>query len=687
MAHAFTNQLIHESSPYLLQHAHNPVNWYPWGEKALALSRDQDKPILVSIGYAACHWCHVMEKESFEDEDTAAYMNENFINIKIDREERPDLDHIYMEAVQAIAGNGGWPLNVFLTTDAKPFYGGTYFPPQKAFNRASWKDVLSYMVDAWTNRRGEVESQAETLLNHINSSGNFIKVKLQPPGEDFFTAGKCRAMAEALMKSADTRYGGFGNAPKFPQTFSLKFLLAYHHFYGDESALKHAEFSLQQLVNGGIYDQLAGGMARYSTDVQWLAPHFEKMLYDNALLVGVLADAYQLTKNNFYERAIRRTLGFFVDEMKHPEGGFYAALDADSEGEEGKYYVWQKAEIDELLGDDAAVFCEWFGVTESGNWEHTNILHVTRNEEEFAAQKEISRESLQDVLNRCVQRLLSARKKRTPPATDDKIILGWNALLLTAFCKASAALADESYQSEAVLLFEFLEKKFTHNGKVTFHTYKNGIAKHPAYLDDNAYLIQAAISLQELTGDSQYLLKVQGMLIDVIEDFADSETGFFFYTGKHQKDVITRKVELYDSAVPSGNSVMAENLAYLAIIFDKPEWAERSRQMLASLADILNRYPGSFGLWANLFLRQAVGAIEIAVTGNGSIALGREILAQYLPGKVFQMAQQPADLPLLKDKIYGNDPLIYVCKNYACAAPVKDLQQFQLQIKNGWNNS
>ncbi|HMJ47908.1 MAG TPA: thioredoxin domain-containing protein, partial [Ferruginibacter sp.] len=421
-----TNHLINETSPYLLQHAHNPVNWFPWGEEALQAAREQDKPILASIGYSACHWCHVMEKESFESEEIAGYMNEHFINIKIDREERPDLDHIYMDAVQAIAGSGGWPLNVFLTPDAKPFYGGTYFPPAKAFNRPSWYDVLHSMADAWENRRQEVEQQAETLINHLQNANSFgITKVIGVESDSLFSKNDCQTIAENILKSADVENGGFGKAPKFPQTFTIQALFHYAYYFDHEPASDQAELSLQKLLTGGIYDHIGGGMARYSTDSQWLVPHFEKMLYDNALLLMACCDAFQQSKNIIYSNAIAKTFRFLVNELKHPDGGFFAALDADSEGEEGKFYVWQKAEIESIIGEDTTIYCDWYGITDGGNWEGKNILNIVQTPEAMSEKFLVSPEHIHQVISRCDELLLLHRNKRVRPATDDKIILGW----------------------------------------------------------------------------------------------------------------------------------------------------------------------------------------------------------------------------------------------------------------------
>ncbi len=684
MEYAYTNDLIKETSPYLLQHAHNPVHWHAWNEAALAKAKKSDKPILVSIGYAACHWCHVMEKESFENEEVANYMNEHFINIKIDREERPDLDHIYMDAVQAIAGSGGWPLNVFLTTDAKPFYGGTYFPPQKAFNRPSWKEVLVFITDAWKKKRQEIEQQADTLLEHIKSSNRFVSKNhlIDEPGTVYnFTEDQCRLIAENILKSADTLHGGFGNPPKFPQTFSIQYLLTYAHYFKDDNALQHATFSLRKMLEGGIYDHLAGAMARYSTDAEWLVPHFEKMLYDNALLVNVLCDAYQVTGEDFYKNAIEKTLHFFIFEMQHPDGGFYAALDADSEGVEGKFYVWTKNEIADVLGKNTGVFCEYYGVTETGNWEQKNILNIVASKEKLAQFHGITITQLEKILSDAEKELLAQRNARVRPLTDDKILLSWNALLLTAFCKAAAVLGNGDYKNQAVLLFNFLIEKFSKNGNVVFHSYKNNEAKHAACLDDYAYLIQSCILLQEITGNQDYLLKAKEITDYVIENFQDEASGFFYYTHKSQADVIVRKIEIYDAAIPSGNSIMAENLFYLSIVFDNPGWWSIANKMLITLSDILLKYPGSFAVWAHLLIKQRSGTNEIALTGKNVEELLKEIMKIYLPGRVLQSSDVEKDLPLLKNKIYGENPLIFLCKNYSCSAPVADISGFKELLK------
>jgi uncharacterized protein YyaL (SSP411 family) len=674
--HQHTNRLINETSPYLLQHAHNPVDWYPWGDEALQKAKAEDKPILVSIGYAACHWCHVMERESFEDEATARVMNEYFINIKIDREERPDLDHIYMDAVQAMAGSGGWPLNVFLMPNGKPFYGGTYFPPKRAFNRPSWQETLQGVHQAYTERKHELESQAENLTAHLSNANAFGAAVTK----DLFVETDLKLVAENILKQADKQLGGFGAAPKFPQTFSIQFLLRHFYYTKDEAGLRQALLSLDKMIYGGIYDQLGGGFARYSTDAEWLAPHFEKMLYDNALLVGVLSEAYQLTKHERYRQTIDDTIAFVRRELKSAEGGFYSALDADSEGVEGKFYVWSKAEIDRLLGDEAALFGAYYDVSGPGNWEHSNILRVKQPLEQFAADHQLEPGELSTKLADGRKKLLEYREKRVRPALDDKILLGWNALMNAALSRAYAATLNDSYRLEAIEHFRFLEQKLRVDGKWR-HTYKQGTAKIPAFLDDLAYLAAACIQLQEITANQEYLLTSMELVETIVDEYSDEANCLFYYTMKSQDDVIVRKKEIYDGAAPSGNAVMAFVLSYLAKAFDKPEWEERAVAMVTSLRSVITRYPTSFGVWAQQAQQMVYGADEIAITGPGAADYLRELLPTYLPGKVLQASIKGDEkFPLLRSRVTG-DTLVYHCKNYVCLQPFKTVKALLISLE------
>ncbi len=671
--HTHTNELIHETSPYLLQHAHNPVNWYPWGEQALEKAKAEDKPILISIGYSACHWCHVMERESFEDIGTAELMNKHFINIKIDREERPDLDHIYMDAVQAMTGSGGWPLNVFLTPEGKPFFGGTYFPPVKAYNRSSWQDILTGVSNAYHEKKQDILSQAEHLTQHLLKANAFGSVQ---PGtkltESLFSEDQLKNIADNILENADTEWGGFGKAPKFPQTFLIQYLLRHYHFTKDKTALDHALLSLDKMIEGGINDQLGGGFARYSIDVEWLAPHFEKMLYDNALLVGVISEAYQITGKESYANALKMTLSFIERELTHEAGGFYSALDADSEGVEGKFYTWQKAEIDALMGEDGPVYCAFYDVSDAGNWEHTNILRVKESLSAFAKKQGMAEKDLEDLLTRSSAKLMETRSKRIRPMLDDKLLLGWNAMMNTAYAKAFAALGNPAYREMAIRNMQFLESVFQDAGGSWFHTYKEGKAHIPAFLDDYACLIQAYIHLQEITGNGEYLIKARKITEWVIGNFVEESTGFFYYIHKGQTDVIVRKKEVYDGAVPSGNAIMAQNLQYLSIVFDLPQWAAHSSDLLASLGTAIAKYPSSFGVWSMALQNHVKGMLEIAITGQHARDFLAPVMKRFIPNKIIQAEETNSSVfPLLAGKL-GFDkegPAFYLCRNYACLAP------------------
>ena len=676
------NALIKETSPYLLQHAHNPVNWYPWGNEALQLAREENKPILVSIGYAACHWCHVMERESFEDPATAELMNRFFVNIKIDREERPDLDHIYMDAVQAITGSGGWPLNVFLTPDCRPFYGGTYFPPKPAFNRPSWREVLIQIHQLFQQKRADILQQANQLMQHLQNANAFGTAA--PIATAVFSTETQQTIAEQILKQADAEWGGFGNAPKFPQTFSLRFLLRHFHFTGYQPALDQVVLSLDKMIQGGIYDQAGGGFARYSTDIRWQIPHFEKMLYDNALLAIVLAETYQVTGLQRYARVLEETLEFVVTELGNGEHGYCSALDADSEGVEGKYYTWTYPEIVELLGMDADWFTEHFQITEVGNWEEVNILWSLQSREQFSASKGWGDVEAQERFSNCLQKLMKTRSKRIRPLLDDKVLLGWNALMNRAFSAAFAATGKEAYRKLAIENMQFMEQAFAQPDGSWHHTYKNGESKIPAFLEDYAALIQAYIYLQEITGEADYLNKALQITGWVLDNFLEESTGFFYYTGKNQTDVVIRKKEVYDGAVPSGNAIMAANLQYLSIIFDQPARREQCRMLLQSMASSITRYPGSFGVWAAVLQNEAWGIQEWAVLGKAAKDSLPALLKKFVPNKILQVTETNLlKFPLLSGKIVPEEEgklLIYRCKDYQCEKPESDLALFLANV-------
>lgn len=685
------NRLIHETSPYLLQHAYNPVDWYPWGETALQKAKDEDKPILVSIGYSACHWCHVMERESFENPDTAAYMNENFVNIKIDREERPDIDQIYMDAVTAITGSGGWPLNVFLTPDLKPFFGGTYFPPVRAHQLNSWREVLSGIAQSWKSKRDTVSEQADKLTEHLRSS---FTMKGISGGSGATNIDWVIATTQKLMNAADKEWGGFSGPPKFPQTMSIRFLLNQYEYFGmvgtpndlpfsPQEVLQPALNALDKMMYGGIYDQLQGGFARYSTDRFWLAPHFEKMLYDNALLVGCYCQAYRITGNKEYARIVEETMAFIAAEWQDGDGGFFSAYDADSEGVEGKYYTWDKREIDVLLQDEqlAELFCEAYDVSEKGNWEEVNILWRPKNWAEIAAAANLSLEQFESSLLEARSRLLKERSKRTMPLLDDKKLMGWNALMASACFEAAATFISPVYAQMGVNCLDFIENKLKGSDHQYFHNYKNGRAANPAFLDDLAYYAEALILAAEVTGNQNYLDQADQVVLHTIDNFSDEEGLLFWYTNAAQKDIPLRKKEVYDGATPSGNSIMCRVLSKLGVLLNRVVWAERSNSMMHAFAATAGKYPNSFGVWAERGQTAAYGHNEIAVCGAKADEYAVKILARRQPGAIYQWSKQAIEkYPLLtKRQPQEGKTAIYRCKNYACEAPIYELEEFLIQ--------
>jgi uncharacterized protein YyaL (SSP411 family) len=581
-----------------------------------------------------------------------------------------------------MTGSGGWPLNVFLTPEAKPFYGGTYFPPKKAFNRPSWQDVLVGVNEAFTQRRSEIDSQAENLTEHLTQANSFGISAGSETG--YFTEDKLQEAFENIMKNADMEWGGFGRAPKFPQSFVIQYLLRFHHVTGNKEALEQALLSIDKMIDGGIYDQVGGGFARYSTDAEWLVPHFEKMLYDNALLISIISEAYQLTGNKRYKEVIEETIEFLQREMLHHEGGFYAALDADSEGEEGKFYVWNYEEVKALLKENANTFCDYFDIKFQGNWEGENIPWRKETEEVFCKEKHISLEKLKEIIHEGKKILLEKRNQRIRPQTDDKILLGWNALMNTALCKAYAATGNESFRQLAIGNMQFLLSRFSKNNSTEyFHTWKNDIAKQPAFLDDYAFLIQALVQLQEITGSTDYLEKAIELTEHVIENFGDTKTDFFFYTTMKQEDIVVRKKEVYDGAQPSGNAVMADIMYRLGLYFDKPDWREKTTRMINSVGNAIVRYPTSFGVWANILIELTIGTNEIAILSANSQYILSQVLKEYVPNKIIMAAKGGSNsFPLLSGKGNTDKTALYLCRNYSCEKPVASVAELIALIRH-----
>jgi uncharacterized protein YyaL (SSP411 family) len=663
------NRLIKEQSPYLLQHAHNPVDWYPWGDEAFERARAENKPVLVSIGYAACHWCHVMERESFEDETTAVYMNEHFINIKVDREEHPDVDHLYMDAVQAIGGSGGWPLNVFVTHERIPFYGGTYYPPRPAFNRPSWIQLLQRMQDIWHNNHEEVAAQGNQMVQYLKQASG---VGVAATGEEW-DMDTCRAIVDALLQQSDKEWGGFGRAPKFPGTMAISYLLEHYHYTRYEPALQQAILSLDSMIKGGIYDQLGGGFARYSTDEKWLAPHFEKMLYDNALLVINLCDAYYVTKKQRYKEVMEETIAFIERELKDPSGGYYSALDADSEGEEGKFYTWTWDEWTRVIGEDNELLQKYFGITKEGNWEHTNILHVANDIPVLAKDTNFFKDEIQTRIAEAKERLFVARQERVRPQTDDKCLLSWNALMNMALSKAGIALNNVNYLQSAEAHMEWTLASF-HTGQKLVHTWKNGTARISAKLDDYAYLIQALLQLSHATGNEKWIPIANELMNAVNQDFAHEKGNFFYFSSVTQTDIPVRKIDLYDGALPSANAVMANNMLFLGICMERTDLLEQAYFMLQQMASMATRYAYSFAYWALLLQRYTKGLKTVICTGAEAYKALNLLQQHYMPHVWLLTSQKEiSELPLLNAKYFSGSSRIFVCTQHECMPPVADV--------------
>lgn len=681
------NRLAHASSPYLLQHAHNPVDWYPWGEEALVKARREDKPIIVSIGYSACHWCHVMERECFENEAIAELMNRYYVCIKVDREERPDIDQIYMDALHAMGLNGGWPLNVFLTPEAKPFYGGTYFPPKK------WAHLLRQVANAFANAREKIEESAEQFNQVLNRrEEKYYGLALDfTPTDEAFTRARANKMFEQLAKQFDISEGGMNRAPKFPMPGIYLFLLRYWHVCRNQAALEHVHLTLEKMARGGIYDQIGGGFARYSTDEKWLVPHFEKMLYDNAQLVSLYAEAYIATRCPLYRQVIEETIAFLQREMLSAEGGFYSALDADSEGKEGRFYIWTKSEIEQVFQsaglpvEEAGLCQNYYGCHPDGNWESGyNVLHCPARDEVFCRMHNIGAEELQEKISRWKTLLLAARAQRTRPETDDKILAGWNGLTIKGLSDAYAATGNREYLQQALRTARFIREKMT-DGNRLFRTFKNDKADIPAYLEDYAAVIQGFLALYQTSGNEQWLHDAVQLTEYVTENFADAEGELFFFVGKQQaSELIARKKELFDNVIPASNSVMAHNLFVLSLFFpEREDWAQKAERMVRSVVPLLEKDIRFMANWATLFLQYVAPPVEVAVTGPDAESFARALHADaYFPHKVVAFAAQASDLPLLQGRLIRGETAVFVCQNRTCKQPVKSVSAAFEQMSN-----
>ena len=681
------NRLAQETSPYLLQHKNNPVDWYPWGEEALEKAWAEDKPILLSVGYSACHWCHVMERESFEDEATAEIMNKHFVNIKVDREERPDVDSIYMSAVQAMTRHGGWPMTVFMTPDGAPFYGGTYFPPVPSRGMPSFKQVLLSLADAYANRREEVLASAENVREFLKESST-ASIPRSEVSEGLLTHA-----ANALAGQIDNRFGGFDGAPKFPQAMNLEVLLRHHKRTGDRAALSGVELTLRQMANGGIYDQLGGGFARYSVDEYWLVPHFEKMLYDNALLARLYLEAYEATGDGFYRRIAEETLDYVMRDMRSPEGGFYSAEDADSEGVEGKFYVWTPEEIEATLEPEDAKLAErYWDVTERGNFEGKNILNVPRPPEAVADEFGLSTEELWQRILLIRERLFTEREKRVRPGRDEKVLAAWNGLMLRAFALAAGATGREEYLRVAEENAAFLLEKLVVDGRLR-RSYKDGQARLNGYLEDYACVADGLVELYETTFETRWLREAASLADAILELFWEEAEGAFYDTAADHEELVTRPRDVYDNATPSGNSVAVDVLLKLSVLLEREDYRERAGAVLDNLSGGMVQVPGAFGRLLSALDFYLSTPYEVAIIGEREASdtkmLLETVYSSYLPNKVVAGSSENDEeatqlVPLLANRpMRGGRPTAYVCVNYACQSPTTDPAELARQLGVG----
>ncbi|HRH04088.1 MAG TPA: thioredoxin domain-containing protein [Bacteroidia bacterium] len=668
----YTNNLIHETSPYLLQHAHNPVDWYAWNESTLQKAKDENKLLLISIGYSACHWCHVMEHESFENEGIAQLMNAHFICVKVDREERPDIDQVYMNAVQVMTGSGGWPLNCFALPDGRPIYGGTYFQPER------WKNVLLNIADLYSNEPNKAIEYAQKLVAGMHQSE---LIQREEKAAEFTTEELAEIVSE-WSKRFDKIEGGADRTPKFPLPNNYLFLLQFAFLQKSPAIEKHVHLTLQKMAMGGIYDQLGGGFARYSTDHLWKVPHFEKMLYDNAQLVSLYSEAFQTTQIELYKNVVVETLRFIEREMTSAEGAFYSALDADTEGQEGKYYVWTKEELRHLLGEAFEFASTYYSVNEIGYWEDENYILLRKKEDfELAQALNLDEAELLVKLESIKKTLLHAREKRARPGLDDKILCSWNALMIKGYSNAYKVLGTENYLRVAEEAAKFICNKMMQADCTLFHSYKNGKAAINGFLEDYCFTIEAFISLYEVTFNETYLEHAKRLMDYSIAHFYDSESGFFFFTSDLDAPLIARKMETSDNVIPASNSSIALSLFLLGHYFDVPDYLDKSRQMLRNVKRMLHHYGEGYSNWARLLLYELTPFYEIAIVGNNAEKFRVDLQKIYLPNAQIMGSAHTSKLPLLENKYVENKTLIYVCKQRNCFLPVETVDDAMKLLK------
>lgn len=663
MKHQYTNALVHETSPYLLQHAHNPVDWMPWNEETLAKAKAENKPLLISIGYSACHWCHVMEHESFEDTAVAKVMNENFICIKIDREERPDIDQVYMNAVQLMTGRGGWPLNCFATPDGRPFYGGTYFPKEQ------WLSALNQLTDLYQNDPSKVEEYANKLTEGVQQSDLIEK----NTAEETFTLDSLDKGLGKWETAFDSKFGGNDQAPKFPIPTNYEFLLRYYYHTNNESIKKHVLLTLEKIAFGGIYDQIGGGFARYSTDVEWKVPHFEKMLYDNAQLISLYSKAYRLEQNPTYKAVVMESIQFVQEELMHENGAFYSALDADSEGEEGKYYVWTEAELKAILNDDFEIAKDYFNINDFGFWEHGNYVLIRDQQNEVLAQKaNLELQQYESKINQIKEQLKKERSKRIKPGLDDKSLSSWNAMMIDGLVEAYLSFGEQAYLDLALKNAHFLLNQQRKDDGGLWHSYKDGKSTINAYLEDYAFTIMAFVKLYEATLDKKWLSEARALADYSVAHFHDVASDMFFFTSKDDPALIARKLEVTDNVIPASNSAMARALFKLGKYYEQESYLEISQQMLKNVMPQMNSYLPGYTNWAMLLMNHSQPFYEVAIVGIEAKEKIRELHQYYLPNKIVLGALEEKDneLPLLELKYIEGQTTYYVCENKVCQLPV-----------------
>ena len=668
-SHQYTNELIHESSPYLLQHAHNPVNWHAWNDATLAKAKKEGKMLIISIGYSACHWCHVMEHESFEDTVVAQLMNEHFINIKVDREERPDVDDVYMAACQMVSKGGcGWPMNAFATPDGKPIWAGTYFPKKK------WMEIMEYFHGEWVKSPEKMQEYADGLTDGLNKSSTLPT----PEGEAIFTESTLGLMSSILLQRIDYQKGGRKGAPKFPMPSNYEFLLKNHYATGDEKSLEAVTTTLNEMARGGIYDHLGGGFARYSVDDKWLVPHFEKMLYDNSQLVSLYSNAYRLTKDPFYKKTVEETLEYIAREMTSPEGAFYSSLDADSDGEEGKFYVWQKSEIDSLLGADAKIFNEYYNIFAGGNWEHgKNILHLKKDDNAIAEKNKMTEGELINLIKNGKNILFKYRENRVRPGLDDKALTGWNALMLSGYVDAYKAFGRKEYLDAALKNGQFIFDKMLQSDNRLNRNYKDGKSVINAFLDDYALTAQAFINLYQVTFDEKWLNTARNLMEYTLAHFDDPNSELYYYTSDIDPALITRKIESADNVIPGSNSVMAKNLHELGLYFYNNEWGEKAQAMMHTMANSIveSGAVDFYTEWTQVYWQLVHPPYEVAIVGKDANEKRNKFMAEYHPNTILLGGENEGALELLNGKLQEGETMIYVCQNKVCKLPVTEVEK------------